>query len=86
MIPAKSLRLPWQSLPKSTLIIDEAAGRQAAKALGVRITGTLGILLKAKKQGQVTAIRPLIRKLESINFRMSETLIADVLVQTDEIF
>jgi predicted nucleic acid-binding protein len=72
------------SLPHSTLIIDEAAGRQAARELGIRITGTLGILLKAKKQGYVVAIRPLIQKLQSVGFRMGETLINDILKESGE--
>jgi predicted nucleic acid-binding protein len=69
---------------KSTLIIDEMAGRRAAQELGIEVTGTLGILLKAKKQGIISAIRPLIQKLQNNNFRMSETLIAEVLIEANE--
>ena len=72
------------SHPKSTLIIDEMAGRRAAQALGIEVTGTLGILLKAKEQGIVSTIRPLIQKLQDNNFRMSETLIAEVLIEAGE--
>ena len=72
------------SLPESTLLIDETAGRHAAKKLGIQITGTLGILLIAKEQGIVSTIRPLIQKLQDNNFRMSETLIAEVLTDAGE--
>jgi predicted nucleic acid-binding protein len=72
------------SLPESTLIIDEAAGRRAARELGIQMTGTLGILLKAKKRGVIPAVRPLIRKLQAINFRMNETLIAAILTEAGE--
>jgi predicted nucleic acid-binding protein len=73
------------TLPKSVLVIDEAAGRRAAHELGIQITGTLGILLKAKKRGIIAAVRPLIRKLQAINFRISEPLITAILTEADEI-
>ena len=72
------------SLPGSTLIIDEAAGRRAARELGIRMTGTLGILLKAKNQGIIPAVRPLLQKLQAANFRMSETLITAILTEAGE--
>lgn len=34
----------------SLLIIDEIKGRKAAKELGIQITGSLGVLIAAKKQ------------------------------------
>ena len=72
------------SIPESTLIIDEAAGRRVAQELGIQITGTPGILLKAKKQGIVPVVRPLIRKLQAVNFRMSEPLITAILTEAGE--
>ena len=72
------------SLPEATLIIDEAAGRRAAQELGIQVTGTLGILLKAKKRGIIPAVRPLIRKLQAVNFRMSEPLITAILAEAGE--
>ncbi len=35
------------------VIIDEKIGRNMAEYLGLRVTGTLGILLKAKQQGLI---------------------------------
>ena len=72
------------SIPASTLIIDEAAGRRVAQELGIQVTGTLGILLKAKKQGIIPAVRPLIRKLQAVNFRMGEPLITAILTEAGE--
>jgi len=37
----------------STVIIDEKIGRRVAEYLGLSVTGTLGILLKAKQLGYI---------------------------------
>jgi len=40
------------------VIIDERLGRRHARRLGLRITGVLGVLLKAKQLGHVDVVRP----------------------------
>ena len=40
--------------------IDERRGRRAASAVGLQVTGTLGVLGRAQKAGLVPAVRPLI--------------------------
>lgn len=50
------------------LILDDAAARTHAKALGIRFTGTLGVLVKAKQAGHMTVVRPYLDKLEEAGF------------------
>jgi predicted nucleic acid-binding protein len=73
------------SLPNTLLLMDERKGRQIALSMGIRITGTLGILLQAKKLGVVVQIRPLLDGLLSANIRMSESLYRSILEQADEL-
>ena len=47
------------------ILLDETDGRQAAKLLNLQPTGVLGILLRAKKAGQISDIEPLINKLRN---------------------
>ena len=43
--------------PNSTLILDDQNARKFAKALGIRITGTLGVLLKAKECNYIDSVQ-----------------------------
>jgi uncharacterized protein len=43
--------------------IDEWRGRRAAVAVGLRVTGSLGLLGRAKRLGLIATIRPWIDKL-----------------------
>jgi len=72
------------SLSDSLLLMDERKGRQIAQSMGIRIIGTLGILLQAKKQGLIDKIKPLLDSLIDANIRISENLYNSVLEQADE--
>ena len=69
---------------RNLLLIDERDGRQAL-ALGVEITGTLGVLLRAKTTGQIAAIQPLIKQLiQDHNFRLHPSLVERILAEAGE--
>ncbi len=54
------------------VILDDALARRHAEILGIALTGTLGILLDAKRRGLVPAVTPLIDDLQRLGFRLSE--------------
>lgn len=69
---------------ESLLIIDEIKGRKAAKEMGIPVTGSLGVLVTAKKKGHVRAVKQFIERIRKTNFRISEELIKRVLDKTNE--
>lgn len=69
----------------SILIIDELKGRKIAKELGLKITGSIGVLLTAKNKGIISLIKPLLEKIRETNFRLSDELIKTTLFHANEI-
>jgi predicted nucleic acid-binding protein len=70
--------------PDSVCVLDDALARQVARALHIRVTGTLGILIDAKRAGIISAVRPLIDQLQSLGFRLAPRTRAAVLTITEE--
>ena len=56
--------------PDSIALLDDALARQYASLLGIVFTGTLGVLLKAKQSGHLSALAPVLDQLESLRFRL----------------
>jgi len=55
----------------SVCILDDALARQVAKILQLRTTGTLGVLIDAKRAGLISAVRPFLDQLQSLGFRLA---------------
>ncbi len=67
------------------LLLDERDGRRAAKALGLRVTGVLGILLRARLQGRLPSLRRAMDDLRNqAGFRISDTLYGQLLIAAGE--
>ncbi|MDR0692712.1 MAG: DUF3368 domain-containing protein, partial [Prevotellaceae bacterium] len=61
------------------VILDETIGRMYAKWMNLKLTGTIGVLLKAKAQGLVEQIAPLLTELKEKGSWLSAALIAKTL-------
>lgn len=68
----------------SLLIIDEKKGRKMAKQMELKITGILGVMVKAKEIGLIEKVKPILNKLEKIEFRISTKLKEEILKRADE--
>lgn len=67
------------------LLIDERLGRQSAIALGLKVTGVLGILLIAKQQNSIASVKPLMDDLITrASFRIGSQLYSEVLKAANE--
>jgi predicted nucleic acid-binding protein len=67
------------------LLIDERLGRKEAKKRGVSVVGVLGILVAAKTEGLIVAVKPILDDLiVRANFWISKQLYAEVLKTVGE--
>lgn len=67
------------------LIIDDYKGRKYAEQLGLKITGTLGIIVDAKLNGHINSVKPLLDKIKETNFRLTTELEKRTLEKSNEI-
>lgn len=66
------------------LIIDDLKGRNLAESLGIKITGTFGIIIEAKLSGKISSVKPYLAKISQTNFRFSEKLEKLILAKAKE--
>jgi len=67
-------------LKADRILLDERDGRKIAKSLGLKVTGVLGILLRAKQEGDLSSFPDAINALiKTAGFRISPELLAKVL-------
>ncbi len=71
-------------LKADLIIIDEKLGRFHAKHANLKVSGTIGILLKAKALGLIEELKPLLIELTDKNVWISEKLKREILEKAGE--
>jgi uncharacterized protein len=66
------------------LVIDDQDARRFADRCGLKTVGTLGILLAARRRGEIASLRQEIDRLLALGFRVNPRLVAAVLQTADE--
>ena len=66
------------------LIIDDLKARKIATTLSLRFTGSVGILITAKKLGFIHSVKYYLEKIQTTNFRISDALIIKALEIANE--
>ena len=64
--------------------IDEKAGRRIARLNGLSVTGSLGILIKARQQGLIDSMAHSIRQMRNKGIWISDALICQSLAAVGE--
>ncbi len=73
-----------QDIP--TVCIDEALGRRMARLHGLTLTGSLGIIVRAKREGYLptTSLQQIISRMQGQGIYLSKRLISLILKQVNE--
>jgi predicted nucleic acid-binding protein len=65
--------------PGSLLVFDDSLARRIADLYGLKYTGTLGVLVKAKQSGYLSTVAPVINMLRTKGMWLTDKIISDVL-------
>ena len=60
------------------MVLDDLKGRKVANALGLNFTGTLGVLVKAKRNGLIEKLEPYVERLLQVGIRISSQVLNEV--------
>lgn len=71
-------------VPAAVVILDDRLGRLYGKALKLTVSGTLGTLLRARLEGRIDQIEPLLDQLDRLGFRLSARTRAAIVKQSGE--
>lgn len=68
----------------ANVCIDDLKGRRIARLAGLRLVGSLGLLLAAKQAGATIRLRDAVDRMRQRNIWLSESLVRNVLTQAGE--
>jgi predicted nucleic acid-binding protein len=66
------------------ILLDDADARKIARLYHLKITGTIGILLRAKNEGQISSFHEAINQLQNTGFWIHENLKRQLLAEVGE--
>jgi predicted nucleic acid-binding protein len=66
------------------LLLDDLKARKLATRLKFKITGTLGIIYRAKQMAIIDKVKPLIDKLLITDFRVADNIVEEILRLNNE--
>jgi predicted nucleic acid-binding protein len=71
-------------MPDSLVILDDGFARAVAGAQNIRLTGTAGVLLRAKQEGHIERVTPVLDQLLQLGFWLSEATRAAIVTLAEE--
>lgn len=66
------------------IVLDDRQARDLALRMGLKVIGTVGILVRAKRSGLLPWIKPVLNELTEKGFRLSEALKREALLLVGE--
>ncbi len=75
---ASAIALAIES-PPSLIVLDDDKARKKARKLQLNVTGTLGLFLKAKREGIIPDVKSMLIKVQKTNFHYSESVFNEIL-------
>ncbi len=68
----------------ATVCIDESVGRRIARLNGLHVTGSIGVLLRAKREGYPLTMKGAVQRMREKGIHLSDTVINFAITQAGE--
>ena len=81
---ASAITLSYE-IEDAILILDDLSAPKVASRLKLSFTGTFGVIAKAKQNGVVSSVIPILDKVRKTNFRFSEDIFLQTLKEAGEL-
>jgi len=83
--PGESAVIAWAlAHPSCLAVIDDLEGRRCAETLGLRLRGTLGLVLRARQRNVVAEARPVLETLRAAGMYLSAQVVDKALAEVGE--
>jgi len=66
------------------LVLDDLPARRMAGSLHIAVIGSVGLLLRANERGLISEVRPLMKAMQSEDFRISDRVFDGILAAAGE--
>jgi predicted nucleic acid-binding protein len=80
----EAIALAIADLPGGPILLDDRRARRLARQAGLAVTGTVGVLVPAKRLGLVAAVRPVLAELRTAGLYLDDKTAEDLLRITGE--
>ena len=71
-------------LPEALIILDDMRARKVAENLKLKVTGTIGVIIRAKLNGTIKSIKPILFKIRQTDFRLSDEVEKEAMKAANE--
>ena len=76
--------IPLAERLHAVLLCDDADARAEARRRGLQIIGTLGVLLRARRDGHLERVAPVVQRMAALGMYVAGPLLAEVLALAGE--
>ena len=66
-------------IPDPIVILDDLKARKIARNLGLKITGTIGVIVNAKLKGTIPSVKEILDKIIKTDFRINAKIINEAI-------
>lgn len=80
---ASALSLAFES-GDCTVILDDLKARKTAAKMNIKVTGTIGVILTAKKENKIPSAKSVFDKILNTDFRINDRIIKEALKEAGE--